>query len=489
MLGQFPQPYPDELLYSVLARYYVRSGYSNYVFAAEDLFQSRYVRPSFEYVSPLNKEVIACLRKIDTIQNILLKHTMFPYHCRFLPMERKDKAMQALINMDSNFRNLILFPKRSVTPSMRYCPLCAADDRKNYGETYWHRLHQIYELTVCPVHKCFLVNTDYKLSGKLPPDLIPAEIVVPLSENITLCDNEMLLSFAEYVKEIFDLPIKMDNDLAVYDLLRMITEKRGYRTPRGEACRISALYKDFTEYYKAIVENVPKQWQIHKIFTGQRFDFYEVTLLGFFLNISANDFNGSTQLNNEKKAYEVFDDTIHSLRQLGFSYPKIAETMGYSVDIIKNAAYMNRNNTKDKKVLPQKKKVSKGRPGRREIDWSTMDNELLPKAAELLSKWKDNAVPKRITINAVSKKLGLKSKQIYNLPQCLSLIKKSCQTQEEFWAEKVVWAWGKLLEENTNLSIKKLRLKTNMSTEQIRRCLPELAKLNKSIYENIVTLL
>ena len=283
-------------MYSVLARYYVRSGYSNYVFAVEDLFRNRYVRPSFEYISPLNDEVTGCLRKNDTIQDVLLRHTMFPYHCRFLPKDRKQKAMQALINMDGNFRNLILFPKRTATPSMRYCPLCAAEDRTSYGETYWHRLHQIYELTVCPVHKCLFVNTDYKLSGKLPPDLIPAEIVVPLSENITLCDNEMLLSFAEYVKEIFCLPIKMDNDLAVSELLQRVTEKKSYRTSRGEVCRISALYKDFREFYQAVVDNLPKQWQIHKIFTGQRFDFYEVALLGFFLNINANDFDGNTLL-------------------------------------------------------------------------------------------------------------------------------------------------------------------------------------------------
>lgn len=482
MLGQFPKPYPDELLYSVLARYYVRSGYSNYVFAAEDLFQSRYVRPSFEYVSPLNDEVTGYLRKNDTIQDVLLRHTMFPYHCRFLPMERKNKAMQALINMDSIFRNLILFPKRTATPSMRYCPLCAVDDRKNYGETYWHRLHQIYELTVCPVHKCFLVNTDYKLSGKLPPDLVPAEIVIPSSKNIILCENEKLLLLSQYIKEVFVMPLKMDNDLAVYDLLRMITEKRGYRTPRGEACRISALYKDFAEFYQAIVENVPKQWQIHKIFTGQRFDFYEVVLLGFFLNINANEFQWSPLVYNEKKAYELFDETIISLRQLGYSFPKIAETMGYPVDIIKNAAYMDRKKPKDKKV-------SKRHPGRREIDWSTMDNELLPKAVEIIENWKKDDKPKRITINAVSMELGLKSKQIDHLSQCLSLIKKYCQTQEEFWAEKVSWAWGIVSKDNTNPSIKRIRLITNMSTDQIRRCLPELAKLNSSVYRSIVALL
>ena len=489
MLGQFPKPYPDELLYSVLARYYVRSGYSNYVFAAEDLFQSRYVRPSFEYISPLNDEVTGYLRKNDTIQDVLLRHTMFPYHCRFLPKDRKQKAMQALINMDGNFRNLILFPKRTATPSMRYCPMCAAEDRTSYGETYWHRLHQIIELPVCPVHKCFLMNTDYKLSGKLPPDLIPAEIVIPSSENNILCNNEKQLLLAEYIKEVFIMPIKMDNDLVVSNLLQRVTEKKSYRTPRGEVCRISALYKDFREFYQAVVDNLPKQWQIHKIFTGQRFDFYEVALLGFFLNINANDFDGNTLLKNEKKAYEVFDDTIHSLRQLGYSFPKIAETMGYPVDIIKNAAYMNRNNTKDKKVLPQKEKVSKRHPGRGEIDWDKMDNELLPKVVEIIENWKKNDKLKRITINAVSMELGLKSKQIDHLPQCLSLIKKFCQTQEEFWTEKVLWAWGKLSNEGRTISIKRIRLMTNMSTDQIRRCLPELAKLNRSIYENIVTLL
>jgi len=139
--------------------------------------------------------------------------------------------------------------------------------------------------------------------------------------------------------------------------------------------------------------------------------------------------------------------------------------------------------------MPQKKKMSKRQPGRREIDWSTMDKELLPKVVELLSEWKNSTVPKRITINAVSKKLDLKSKQIDHLPKCLSEIKKYCQTQEEFWCEKVVWAWGKLSYEGRTISIKRIRLVTNMSTEQIRRCLPELAKLNKSIYENIVTLL
>ena len=68
MLGQFPKPYPDELLYSVFARYYVRSGYSNYIFAAEDLFKKRSVRPNFEYLTGLLDEVVDLLTKSSLLR-------------------------------------------------------------------------------------------------------------------------------------------------------------------------------------------------------------------------------------------------------------------------------------------------------------------------------------------------------------------------------------------------------------------------------------
>ena len=143
MLGIFPEPYKDELIYSVMARYYVRSGYAKYVFVAEDLFVKRSVRPSFEYLSALSDEVVDQLTKNQSLIDVLVGHTMFPYHCRFLPLDRRKTALQSIIRMDKNYHNLILFPKRRTIPTMRYCPMCVVEDRKHLGETYWHRIHQI----------------------------------------------------------------------------------------------------------------------------------------------------------------------------------------------------------------------------------------------------------------------------------------------------------------------------------------------------------
>ena len=44
MISYFPTAYPDELLYSQLARYYAKSGYMAYTYAAEELYVSKIVR-------------------------------------------------------------------------------------------------------------------------------------------------------------------------------------------------------------------------------------------------------------------------------------------------------------------------------------------------------------------------------------------------------------------------------------------------------------
>ena len=131
MIGFFPEPYPDELLYSLFSRYYVRSGYNKYVFAAEELFANRAVRPSFEFFPALKKEVIEQLTKEITLEEIVYKHTMFPYYCRFLPEERKRAALDVLLRMDSGYNNIVLLPKRKAIATMRYCPECVIPINEN----------------------------------------------------------------------------------------------------------------------------------------------------------------------------------------------------------------------------------------------------------------------------------------------------------------------------------------------------------------------
>ena len=87
----FPELYPDELVYSVLARYYVHSGYPAYIFCAEDIFVNKRVKPDIEFFNVMKPEVLGLLCKDMSMAELVEKHTMFPY-ARFLPCERRTKA-------------------------------------------------------------------------------------------------------------------------------------------------------------------------------------------------------------------------------------------------------------------------------------------------------------------------------------------------------------------------------------------------------------
>ena len=178
----------------------------------------------------------------------------------------------------------------------------------------------------------------------------------------------------------------------------------------------------------------------------------------------------------------MFDNQIGELHNGGLSYPQIAKRMGLSIHTIKNAAYL-----KTKKSKPRKRKG--GKPGRRPLDWDSLDREILPKVIETISGLKNSDKPQRITIGGVARFVGLKSKQINKLSLCKAEIEQHCQSQEEFWAEKVLGAWRVLSKEGRIISIKQIRLKTNMSIEQIKRCVNELRVKNLEICDEILKLL
>ena len=127
-----------------------------YVCAAEDLFESRAVRPDIEFLNAYTRDALERITSEMPMENVIIRHTMFPYYGRFLPIERRTQAFHALLNTQSNYRDFLYMPTRKDhrPRKLRYCPMCAEEDRKRYGETYWHRLHQMIGVNICGKHHC-----------------------------------------------------------------------------------------------------------------------------------------------------------------------------------------------------------------------------------------------------------------------------------------------------------------------------------------------
>lgn len=470
MTMYLPEIYPDELVYSWLARYYIQTGYVRYAFVAEELFQSKTVRPDIEFVNQYTASMLQAITEKMPMSEIIEDHTMFPYYGRFLPKERKNQAYTAMIQAKGNYHNLLSMPKRKGNTDryLRYCPVCAENDRKQYGEAYWHRIHQLQGVKICSQHRCYLVDSQVQISGKASPTLIAAETIISEKcENLLLCQNDIECQLADYVTELFQSKLDLDSDITVGKFLHSRMENTPYRSVRGEQRNISLLHADFQEYYKKLPDNYCSElWQIQKVLTDDRINSYEICMLAMFLNIAVADL--ARMKLPEQTQEQLFDEQIYLLHEQGLKYPEIARRLGASYDTVKAIGEQ-----RYKKHHKESNKALKG--GVRAYNWQQIDKDTLPLVKDVIRQLQGGGKgrPKKVTVFAIEKSLHLPSKRIATyLPKCRAEIEKYQESQEEYWAREVVWAVNHIITEGNRLNWKQIRNLTNMRKADLIRCFP-----------------
>ena len=444
MIEVFPTPYLDELLYSVLSRYYVMSGYMRYIFAAEDLYTNKTVRPDIEFLNRFTNDAYNNITKNSTMENIIQKFTMFPLYARFLPLKRRKRALQALVNMQTNYRNELAIPKNKNGEAkyLRYCPMCAADDRNKYGETYWHRSHQIQGIQVCPHHGCYLINSDLIISGQSSPSLVTAEEAIPEHNlnynNYYICENQLELQFAKYINDVFQSDVDMISDVAAGDFLHTRLEGTCYLSMRGEQRNMAMLHNNYNEFYRELPDAHAELWELQKVFTNDRHSTYDICLIAMFLGIEA--------------------ENLVSMRLPESSISHLS---------------INKLCSNTSRAISQKKL----KPGIKPKDWSLLDVKLLLDVKKAIRQLQGDGIsrPKKVTFFAVEKIVGLRSKQINNLPLCKAEIVRHSVSQYEYWASEVVWAANTLIREgNVSFNWKSIRALTNMRHIDLYNSIPYL---------------
>lgn len=105
-----------------------------------------------------------------------------------------------------------------------------------------------------------------------------------------------------------------------------------------------------------------------------------------------------------------------------------------------------------------------------------IDNKLLPLVKKTINELLGNgcARPKKITMSAVEKKLGLASKQLNNLPKCRKEIEKYYESQEQYWAREVVLAANNIISKGLPFNWKHIRQLTNIRKSNLSACMPYL---------------
>lgn len=450
MIGFFPSIYPDELLYSQLCRYYQRSGYTKYLFAVDDLFLRRTAHPVLEWTNEYTPDAMANITRDMDFETVIREHTMFPAYCRFLPKKRRNDALHSLLICDGNYYNLIVNQNLRYRRYLRYCPVCAKEDREKLGETYWHREHQIAHITICPKHRCYLKDSLILIGSKVTPGLFAAELEVPYEAEPEPCTNDRLIGFIQYSLEIFRASVDMENDVPAGSLLRSMLDSQYLSESRMKVFG-TKLYEDYCKFVDGMLE--PMSFEgFRKIYNNYALDHYRIYQLAYFQGIPVEKLVKPTVKLGDTAMDELYRELSS---EYGIEYEIISKIGDSIVSTYRNAGKISRKS------------------GPKQREWAALDEKYLPKVKEIVDGiYYAEGKPSRVSITRVERELGAPCKQMHNLLKCKKYIEDHLETQNEYRARQVTWAVKLFVEEGRYLSLNKLNHFLSYRKNDVSACFP-----------------
>jgi len=259
-LAFFPTPYPDEVLYSVLCRYHVRSGNPGANTTRMEIWKNKHVAKSLYLPSSLDCIVDQLPQGSGLKEASLVRwHTMFPYIRPSLTPERADLVHSMLTGAEkecrSTYQKAGIVSRRPAVPQyLRYCPACVSADRAQFGEPYWHRLHQLPGVLFCPIHEEHILDSPvfihtifryfFPLTGELCVGQLPT---LELSNAAKTHHINFSRDSAWMLEEGHELGFS-DN---LYEKHLRLLEVKGYRGHSGATaiCDYRKLNQDIKSYY------------------------------------------------------------------------------------------------------------------------------------------------------------------------------------------------------------------------------------------------
>ncbi len=163
----FPNPYPNELIYSTIARAGIHHAITSPKQLLDEIFANRKVIATID----LPNHLLCILEHLPpnyTLEKLVYENTLFPIYALFSPENTRLRCLKWMETQSKGSIHLALGVAASKVKQvsiLRYCNHCLEDQYSQYGESYWSRLWQIQGANCCTKHKIRLSN--FKLTNHL----------------------------------------------------------------------------------------------------------------------------------------------------------------------------------------------------------------------------------------------------------------------------------------------------------------------------------
>lgn len=459
MIGYFPELYEDELVYSWIARYLVHSGYTSAADAYQDLYFNKNLRPSVELMNNLIDDAKSVMAKYMSLEELIYNHTLFPEYGRFIDPTKRERLVKEADFSRGNWINSLMIPFSTGEKYLKYCPLCAKEDRDTHGEAYWHRKHQITSINICEKHGVYLQNSEIVRNRNLTR-LKAAEIIIPRKTVITKCEDEIIMKLASYMVAVFDSSKYSHDHIGKY-LNRHIPSKYVHDNGNRKAYE---LYEDYTAFYRSLAaEELMSINTMSRILRGHSGTFNNICQLGLLFGVKPSDL-----LN---KGDEALNDDI---------FIRVSQSTGEPLNRVYLIGEAIIDELKKDSVIFIKEK-------RHEDNIDKDDIALLPSVEATVKKiyGEGDDRPRKISLNAISKPLHVDIHKLKKMERCMAVINQYYESQEEYWAREIVWA-VKMIEKNGDtLNNRRIRDLTNLRRDNMLDSMQELEKNYPEVYAKI----
>lgn len=314
----FPTLYEDELLYSAIARYHIRSGNINYKHTTNDLFGRKTVNASI-YL-PSNITTLLNNLPVNYLYNeeyLIKNHTLYPFYTAFLSQDISDKILNSMkedCGRDIYARAGICACTISIPKYLKFCPKCLEEDIINYGETYWHRIHQVPGVKICPNHKVLLEDSIVEINTYNKQEYIAASTENCIANNSSNYPEDILEKLYDLAKSAqcilnSNFP-KRDSEWYRNNYINYLI-KKGIVTPKGRINQ-QELVKSFKNFYgdefldilESNIEYLDSRNWLSEISRKIRYSIHPIRQLLFikYLDIKIDD------IFNDKYEYKPFGE-------------------------------------------------------------------------------------------------------------------------------------------------------------------------------------
>lgn len=258
MLGYFPDPYPDELFYSLCARYSERMQYPGKTAVNQDLFGLARANASIDLPGHLEffGTVLPPGHSCGDLNRVIEQHTLWPFYRPFLSIERQQTVLSAMRGVAGYRPELHAGTVGTAIPRpewLRFCPKCVAEDRRQFGECYWHRTHQVYGVHLCPIHEVLLENSSVGVGWRWNSiEFIPAETSLQPTSGRTLPLThpwrEVLLSLSRETAWLLGQSSLDVNQATLKKRYKIVLAQQGLASYSG-VVKTQQLLQAFDSYY------------------------------------------------------------------------------------------------------------------------------------------------------------------------------------------------------------------------------------------------